>query len=366
MTPLYIDESGHTGGDLLNETQPLLIVASLRLAEDRVSQLYAPLRAATQAPEVKYANLSKYRGGQTAIIEFIRKLDANHSTFIFQLMHKRFALLGKLLDAIMEPVWYATGRDFYQEGRNLGFLNVLFMTSRSLAPAQLDAVLEALRPVFARADPQSIAKLSTALRDLAACDSGLARLVRAIEEAIAFRNRIPGGWSDLSKTDLQIQLPALVSVISAWNEDVPEDLLILTDESKELRSAFDDLMALSDQTEPAVIEHGSGRRMGFPLRIHDVRFCDSASTPGIQLADVAAGAVNHVAMVMNELIPTVPGYSDSLEKVISQWERIQQLFPMPHFTPQELRREGYNGSRVLDAAKALIEKGRKQNDAPEG
>ena len=113
---------------------------------------------------------------------------------------------------------------------------------------------------------------------------------------------------------------------------------------------------------PHVAEKAAGHVIGFPLKLTEVQLCDSKSTPGIQLADVAAGLVNHAALVMNDVVPMIPGFSEQLVSIVGGWSRVKQVMPEPKFTAEDLGRVGFDGSAVVDAAAEAI--GRLRTKSP--
>jgi hypothetical protein len=356
-----MDEAGFTGVDLLNKEQPAFVVSSLRLSAEDVQSMIEPLRKATQSPEVKFKHLRGSRRGRDAVLEFIAVLNGRQNDLYCQLMYKRYALLGKMLDAVIEPMFFAKGMDFYIEGYNLSMLNLLYYGSQiSKADAELDAVIAATAALCRTPDSKALDRLQQAVMNLGERSKKLKVLCEPLIAALRWR-RQEGGIEDLDSSVLRLQSGAVVSLIRAWNQEDPSELVVMTDESKELLNDVDLFAAFSDPGTPKVVEVADGREIGFPLRLSKMSFVKSHDEPGVQLADVLAGAAEYVYRSLNGLADaeSIPVFTDTLVDTIKEWPRMLQVVPQPNFTPEQLGRVGFDGSRVLNAAVASIAKTRR-------
>ncbi len=347
MSTIYADESGFTGSDLLSEEQPFFVAATVLASDAEIGAWLTGLAKATASPELKFVKLVKSGKGRAAILDFVTSVDSKQGCFLAQLVHKRYALLGKLLDCAVEPMFHANNADFYRDGFNLALLNLLYLSAAQLAPAQLDSLLRAWLAVCRDGTQDSVKALRHSAEDLAKSHGIFAKLCEPLLDAMKWRRR--AGWTDIDKADLELQTTSVVSLVRQWNEETTGPLTVLADQSKELRAAIDLIAALSDPRGPHVEVRGSGRVMGYPLRIKDVRLCDSAVTPGVQVADVFAGIVNHVAITLTQPARRIEGFSDRLAKVVGEWPRVQHVYPQAKFTPEELDRVGFDGAALVDA-----------------
>jgi len=359
-TLIYIDECGHTGVDLLNAAQPFLVTSSLRFTEAEAIELLAPLKRVTQADEVKYSNLSGRPRGQQAILQLFNKLDAQQDRVLFQLMHKRYALLGKLLDHVLEPYCLARGVDFYRDGRNLAMTNVMYLCGNAFDRARFDSMLAALQTMFRNHTQQSVREAHQSVVELSRVGPEMRKLCGDILDAFTWRSGIPNGWATMDRSDLELQNASLFSLALEWNSQIDGDLVIVADESSELRSGLDVLKAFSDPDGPSPTVVGGRRKASLPLRIADIRLVDSKMHPGVQLADIAAGAMTHAYQVLNECATPVAGYSTEVLGIVSKWERVLQVVPHAAVTSKELDRENYDGAAFLNAGVERLAQARKR------
>ncbi len=79
-----------------------------------------------KAPELKHSSLQGRAIHQKAIVEFVRFLISNPGRVRVGIAHKQYALTGKLVDFIVEPVMHRDGIDLYRDGANVALATMLF------------------------------------------------------------------------------------------------------------------------------------------------------------------------------------------------------------------------------------------------
>lgn len=354
MSSIYLDESGFTGIDLLSLEQPFFVVSSLVLDDSTIAAWLPALTQATQAAEPKFSQMVKSRRGRAGILAFCRTLDQHRAQVRFQLVHKRFALLGKLLDCVVEPMFYAHGQDFYFEGYNLAFLNALHYASEPHHDLQR-AVLAALLRLCREPSSATLSDLGNSVDALSAASPQLKVLCKPIQDAVFWRRS--AGVEDLDRKLLTLQVASVVSLVRGWNQELAGSLTVIADQSKELNESLETLLAFANPELPEVKETAAGREIGLPLRIQEARLADSHTTPGVQLADVAAGVVAHAANAMSDPTRRIEGFSDEILRLTKDW-RVFPIVPEPKFTPEALGRVGFDGNRILDASTEALRRPR--------
>ncbi|HEU4327334.1 MAG TPA: DUF3800 domain-containing protein, partial [Roseiflexaceae bacterium] len=128
MTVIFLDECGHTGQDLLNRDQPFFVLASLALSEDECGELKRTYFQRVRARELKHSSLSRSRGHQDAVMNFLSDIGARQGIFKVNVTHKKYALVGKIVDLIIEPLMYENGIDMYNRGMNIATTNLFYHT----------------------------------------------------------------------------------------------------------------------------------------------------------------------------------------------------------------------------------------------
>lgn len=124
--PIYCDESGYTGSNLLVTAQPYFVYAALNAAEKEIDEFYNYLKSKYKFQgELKGANLMHTSGGKRAIQELFRRFE-NNVKIIFH--HKKYALACKFFEYTYEPV-IANKNSFFYQMRFNRFVAHLFYIS---------------------------------------------------------------------------------------------------------------------------------------------------------------------------------------------------------------------------------------------
>ncbi len=73
-----------------------------------------------KAKELKHSNLARNARHQQRVVGLLREIAQKHSNTVkFGIVDKRFALLTKIVDLIIEPLAHEDGIDFYERGLNI-------------------------------------------------------------------------------------------------------------------------------------------------------------------------------------------------------------------------------------------------------
>ncbi|MCL4211607.1 MAG: DUF3800 domain-containing protein [Phycisphaerales bacterium] len=356
MAVLFLDESGYTGSDLLSSEQPIFVVSSLLLTPAEVQDAVAVLRVATTARELKFKALARRVLGQQAILAFAKHMDAKRPNMRFQLYHKRYALLGKLLECIVEPVFHEAGCDFWENGFNLQYLNVLFHCGESLAKRSLERVLTHFQAFCRNPSASTLDGFTTAVVAFGKTSTGCHGLIQPILDGIEFHRAT--GRADVGRNALELQVTSVVSLVRAWNDEVTDTLELRVDSSSTIAAAKPALLEMTRPAASIATQYVHGRAVGLPLRFASIEVCDSKAESGIQLADIAAGMVRHAAEVLNGMTPVVEHFSEALLAIVQEWPRVSQVFPELKFTADDVGRLGFRGSGIIDATAEAFRRAR--------
>jgi hypothetical protein len=68
---LFLDESGFTGEDLANSTQPIFVLASTRADDSFCAETHQKIFAQVQSPELKHSSLALTGIGRRRILDFL-------------------------------------------------------------------------------------------------------------------------------------------------------------------------------------------------------------------------------------------------------------------------------------------------------
>lgn len=291
MTTIYLDESGYTGDDLANAEQPFFVVASSVIGDAEAAAILRRCFPRYQGREYKFSNIWKRPTSRDGLRTLAREIPAFQDRVYLWIIDKRFCLLTKMLDYLIEPVFYGMGRDFYAGGYAQRFMN---SAHRDILAHGSEALYdETVRTwdAFARAPGAGTVEALRRLLDRTARDTppplnGLYAAARmGLSDFLASNDRLED-FSDSS----EIQLTSVFSTVIWWRQHRPEDFRLVHDESSNFlrqRDTWDTLLRHDFVSPPQ--PQGNGTLVEFPLRVTSTASAASHNSPAIQLCDVLAG-----------------------------------------------------------------------------
>jgi len=286
---LFLDESGYTGPDLIDQEQPVFTLASTNISEAEAHSLLQSCFGTGQA-EVKFVRLVRSHRGRSQIVDFVRALDLARSNCAFYSFHKQFLLLAFLIDFWLEPMMREDGVNLYERGGNIALNNVSYLTLGTCLG--LEGRRELLRQfqVMTR-DRTRFAfdsfwdSLEKAIREHELIGRALGALPVA-RHRLGYEHlvRLPEGLLDLGDY-------GLLETVEHWRNKLPEMAFLLThDESKFLQKQREFWESVLNPQNPVAVVGQDRRTICFPVPVTGLRLADSEQFPQLQVADLIAGA----------------------------------------------------------------------------
>ncbi|MBX9588500.1 MAG: DUF3800 domain-containing protein [Hyphomonadaceae bacterium] len=127
---IYCDESGFTGYNLLDPAQPIFIVASAAITDERAREILTAAFPDYQGPEFKFKNIWN-TNNRSGLLRFVAHLAAFENLAFIYMIDKRFAVLTKIVDFLIEPYITDAGYDFYDDGFCWKYANYIHFGLRS-------------------------------------------------------------------------------------------------------------------------------------------------------------------------------------------------------------------------------------------
>ena len=124
MKKIAFDESGNSGQNLLDPESPNFALASCSFAPNQVAEM-AEIFARVQAPELKFSNMIGRPRNEQLVLQFLRSPHVNSETVKVDVTNKRFMIVCKYVDLVLEPSFRKGGIDIYKAGGNLATANLL-------------------------------------------------------------------------------------------------------------------------------------------------------------------------------------------------------------------------------------------------
>lgn len=288
---LYFDESGFTGYNLLDVTQPIFTVASTDIdasaAETILRQSFPNYRGA----EFKFTNIWR-SNNKLGLVEFGRQLSGLSDHAIAWMINKRFVVLTKIVDFLIEPYITAAGYDFYADGFCWKYANYIhFGLTQFATPELYDSLVKAYQTFSRGPSPQRLRNFQVQLGIMAASSQ---EYVRIFFEQMELGANLFENYHDLKtfKGSDELQVTSMLAVIGRWRNLYPEDFAVVHDASANFFRRRGLWERITNNNVPAQMHQvGDGTYVEFPLRVVSTTPMDSKDSYAIQFCDILAGLV---------------------------------------------------------------------------
>ena len=333
-----MDEAGYTGGNLLDPEQPAFAVASLRIEEAEAQQLKSRFFGGLKSTELKYSSIKKRH--RPALFDFLSHLRTRPETVKFTIVDKRYALLAKMFDLLVEPAMRRDGLDFYRDGNNIGFTNLIYTILPSMEGKDFfDEVLLAFQRMMSERSLYSYALffgtvLNHHYRDN---DETFKSAIFAGEHSVGL------GIFEAPKDSLNLAVTAVLTLVNFWRQDLGEDepMTVIHDRSSQL-------IFYKDQWDKFVGKDVPKQRIGYDRRTYEFPLAVEKTIPdgesknwaGLQLADVLAGAARDFANGLVRLGKD-PDLEARLEAILNdETFFVHSVWPTQKISPEDLGTAG--------------------------
>ena len=288
---IFCDEAGFTGPKLLDPVQRVFSYAAVAISDSEAYKILSRARSShpVQMPELKAAQLLKSARGTSLVSQVISDVEGQYS---FVLNDKLLALCGKVFEYIYEPVFQWDPGLLYQKNLQRFVAMYCFIFFRGAegeaAIRQFEAFMRTLDPAAApilfdpeqlqRLDPEDpfsmIVKFAQGYRDI------------IVRDNLRMRQETP----DAGKWALDVSISGLWSLLNHWGS-TGRPLRVICDNSKPLKDQAAALVGGADDPgiQRVAALRGSAEGFGYTLA-SPIEFEDSRDHPGLQLADIIAGA----------------------------------------------------------------------------
>lgn len=350
LRDIFVDESGYTGPNLLDCAQPVLAMASLKCDDAKCAGFKTRFFGSATSSELKYSSLSKSVAGRKKIVNFLRELAAEPEIVKVAIAHKKYALVGKMVDLIIEPAMHLDGVDLYDRGGNIAMTNVMFAL---LGDGLHDPLLERFQKMIRTLDTDDFDEFAGELFREQFQDEQAEEFIGFFRAAL-----LKIGHSilfDPSKT-LDLAFTLSFTLASLWRRDIPaeEGIRFIHDAS----SIMDYNRAIWDAAvDTGVPEQEIGydtRTHVFPIAVNETIAEDSKNSVGVQLADIVSGATATMGRALMRDEPDRTEYEKELVEIVNS-EAIYKyaVWPSNDVTPEALGTVGPNAAPMDDFIEIL-------------
>lgn len=339
MNFVFIDESGYTGADLLNQEQPFQAASALYLSDSDARGLIGKHFPKIKSDELKYRVLARRKANWNALFDLQSDLLKSHECISY-ICDKRFLLILHFLNYAVEPFYYDQGINLYEDGGNYSLASLLYYTADTLLKGDnfRDILYLFQRAIKSKSEVSAIAlieKVKTSpWQELPEAFGPLAHKDSACIEAIMHK--------DVSTDGAYVVLLSLISRLEAVLNQGYE---IIHDRSKNLEQYDITLNKMISHNDEVSFKETEITTLKFPLKLRSVSQIDSKDSPGVQLADVLVGGIIDSSKAITG--KKVNEYNSRIVDLYKDNQLIH-LLPSKDFEEQKKFRKGTQGSEVID------------------
>ncbi|MEH0542310.1 DUF3800 domain-containing protein [Streptomyces sp. NBC_00704] len=318
---VYVDESANSGQNLLDPHQPVFTVAGVHLPDYLAASIVDEVRG--QLPrnlrEPKYTSLAGSSGGRKALMNaFARLPEGSVRTY---LVHKRFMVMTKMVDVIVEPMAHRDGYNLYEGKETLALANMLHLAGPVMGDADAyDRMLQAfVNWVRQKATTDELYAAIAALKTSVQSQQ-FAEYVEVLEYGRPVADETAAEIASQGHRDeLDPAIPSLYCLATTFGQTLGKFRLV-HDASKVVDRNTTRLHTVHFLPDPARPGEFMNPFMG------GIEFADSKDHPQLQVADWAAGATRQWAQWMAG--GGGDQFSRGLEPVVRPW-LIDGIWPAP-------------------------------------
>jgi hypothetical protein len=331
MKLVGFDESGNTGEDLLNEQQPVYVLASVQVAEDDASSLLNP-----ETRELHLSRAKRSGAGRRSILEILSSDLLSDDNVKVYVVHKSYMITGKLVDVLLEPVIREDGIDLYVDGSNVAITNLLHAVWPAFSPSGFEGLQASFVKMLRQHNKESMKDFFESVEVLGRATNHEPEFAfKALELSKGYAaDEIEGLQNGTLSPELDPALTCLNALIQDWGGELGP-FGVVHDESRHLTSWETMLRQWWRDTTPIEVRTWRGETLRYPANVAGLTFVNSQDSPLVQLADVVAGAVSSV--VMSNLGPVMDErFTESLKDAgVLRWI-VQTLWPSLDISPTDL------------------------------
>lgn len=341
-TKIYIDESGNTGQDLLNQDQKVFILSSNNFNESEINELKALF---IDCNELHFVDLKKSEKGRKAIIEFLNHRLITENNIISVVAHKEIMVAGQIVDQLIEPVLFDNEIDIYKYGENIAATNFIFHFGNFFWDKELyKQMLTTFIKMIRSKEKNDIDNFYQVVQKL--YDSELTQEKALVNLILLSKEQIQYVLENVNKFTIDVTLSSFFVLCDLWFKKTHLKLDIIQDNSKQIESQNEFIeFSKNIDIKPTEIGFGS-RKLVFPTQINSLELVDSKEFSGVQISDLIASSL---AFMYNNRNPKQEKFVKQIqESKLLQLSNYHTIWPTNEVTPEELNMETGQGINILD------------------
>lgn len=349
---IFTDECGYTGEDLANQEQPIFTIATHTFSEERCHDLKKKFFSDWGDKEIKHTFIQGNPQLADDAIRLLEEVALEEGEVKIGLAHKKYILVTKMVDLLIEPAMHNDGINLYKNGGHIALSNLLFQTYRLGGDDFFEKLTKKFQNLMRRRTPEEYRRFFEFVHKrhpISLVEDGLKWL-----RAAHVRLGLNGILGDLPSDSLDVSLTLSLSLMANWRATTTEDIHVIHDRSTNMARQKKFWDALTDpDARPAVIGHGS-RKVVYPIAVKETKFEPASKWAGLQISDLLAGATAHLAKQALNRTSKNKVYANSLKNIFAKSFGGHTIWPSDKVSPEELGTTDTDGEELLNYISELM------------
>jgi hypothetical protein len=289
---IYCDESGFTGNNLLDEATPFFAYATVAVSHEEAKEFVERVIKdyKVQSGELRFQKLIKRRRGKEAITYILKNFSHRAKVAVND---KKFNLACKFYEYIFEPALASKSSIFYNLNFHRFISHLLYLHFKQKSEYAGEIFEDFYNLMKAKNDEGLLYLFSSrALPDISPALDTVRTFCIHQQNVINAELESRKG-TGIGKWILDLTHSSLVSLLSEWGQEYYQ-LRVFCDASKPLQEQVEFYQAMVNKEEKIFMELGE-KEHAITFNLSGVpQLVNSQSYPGIQIADILAGAFTFV------------------------------------------------------------------------
>lgn len=286
---LYFDESNFTGYNLLDADQPIFVTASTDIGDDEAEGILRASFPEFRGGEFKFSKAWKDKH-KRSLLPFAKEMGVVNKRIYCYTIDKRYSVLTKAMDFLVEPIVTNAGFDWYKNGYCRRYVNwAHFGLTAFASPELYEAIVTAYQQFSRFPSEQTLNAMRFRFRVMA---NSLDEEFNMVLDQLATGAEMFHKFHDLStfKGTDEMQVTTMIALVASWRQRYDDDFVVMHDKSANFFRRRELWEKIVGPDAPAKLHPlGDGTNVQFPLRVIRTEAVDSKLSYAIQLCDMIAG-----------------------------------------------------------------------------
>lgn len=296
---IFFDESGNTGGNLLDDAQPFFTLGSCCITKsDALKAL--ELIGSKSPDEAHFKTLKRRKSGQDGVIRLLESRFINKENVKIFLVDKKYMLTTKIVDILIETWCFNRGIDIYKNGLNLALSNVFYFCIPAFCGEDnAKKMYVSFVKLIRNQDVESINEFYESVEVLKA-NSTDERFTETLNRISVTKDEIEDILHGVEKNTLDPSIPSLFKHCVDWGKTYRTGYNIKHDDSKAITEQKEIFKKFMDMTKITEVYGYDRRTFELPIKARSLTFHSSQEYPQLQIADIVASSAAYYVKCLKD------------------------------------------------------------------